>query len=279
MTFQRQRHELERYDAVTPIGALSCLVRDVDGIRHGTAGPPLVLVHGAQIQARTWLPTVTLLPDALPVLAPDLRCHGQSERVRPIGIADWADDLEAVLDFFGAGPVHVVGHSMGAAVAVELAVRRPGQVLGIITFGGAFLPAPDDDDSVAQSIRTAGAMPTLRRMMVEHVLSPNASESVRDAAVAELSENDDATATAIHAAANKSDVRDHLDAVRCPLRLVSGDEDTICPLDEARWVAEATDSELQLIPGVGHLPQQEAPAATADHIRAGIIDYALKGNS
>lgn len=271
--------DVHRREVSTPSVSLSCLFRDSDGIREGTSRQTILFVHGAQLQATTWLPILRCLPADVPVLAPDLRSHGLSERGEALGINEWADDLESVLNSFEAGPVHVVGHSVGAAIAIELAARRPQQILSIVTLGGAFLPAPITDADTAEALRVDGAMPTLRRMVVEDILAPTATDAVREEALAQLSENDLETAAAVLIASNHTDVRPRLDAIRCPLLLVSGDQDMICPVDEARWLADETNSNLLLIPRVGHLPQHEDPAAAAAHIWAGVTAVPLEGTN
>lgn len=96
-------------------------------------GSPVLLVHGNCSSGAYWYPLFRHLPPGLRVVAPDLRGYGGTDPA-PVdatrGLRDFADDLAALLDdprlFGGAGarPV-VVGHSMGAGVAMQLAVDHP----------------------------------------------------------------------------------------------------------------------------------------------------------
>lgn len=96
-------------------------------------GPPVLLIHGNCSSGAYWYPLFRHLPPTLRVVAPDLRGYGGTEPA-PVdatrGLRDFADDLTALLDdpaLFGragARPV-VVGHSMGAGVAMQLAVDQP----------------------------------------------------------------------------------------------------------------------------------------------------------
>jgi pimeloyl-ACP methyl ester carboxylesterase len=102
-------------------------------------GIPLLLVHGNCSSGAYWLPLLRRLPDALRVVAPDLRGYGRSDRA-PVdgtrGLRDFAADVAALLDVPGlfapdARPV-VAGHSMGGGVSMRLAIDHPGRVAGLM---------------------------------------------------------------------------------------------------------------------------------------------------
>jgi pimeloyl-ACP methyl ester carboxylesterase len=97
----------------------------------GTPGPLAVLVHGVTSSSRTWWRVGPALAErGLRVLAVDLRGHGASPRAEAgLAIGHLADDVaETVAAVAGAGgPVDLlVGHSLGALVALELVGRHPG---------------------------------------------------------------------------------------------------------------------------------------------------------
>lgn len=103
-------------------------------------GTPVLLIHGNCSSALFWAPLLRLLPPTLRVVAPDLRGYGKTAP-GPVdatrGLRDFADDVIALLDepkLFGASgaqPV-VVGHSMGAGVAMQLAVARAERVAALL---------------------------------------------------------------------------------------------------------------------------------------------------
>jgi pimeloyl-ACP methyl ester carboxylesterase len=92
-------------------------------------GPLAVLVHGVTSSSRTWWRVGPALAGrGFRVLAVDLRGHGASARAEAgLAVADLADDVAETVAGTAAGPVDLlVGHSLGALVALEVVGRRPG---------------------------------------------------------------------------------------------------------------------------------------------------------
>jgi lipase len=113
-------------------------------------GMPLLAIHGITSSSRVWEPLARALPDRR-ILAPDLRGRGRSRDLPPsTGLRHHADDLAALLDERALGPVPVVGHSMGAFVAVALAAARPDLVASLLLVDGGYPltrpPGVSDDD-------------------------------------------------------------------------------------------------------------------------------------
>ncbi len=94
--------------------------------QHGTRGDPAVLVHGSLVDSSTWARVVPGLARGLTVLTYDRRGFGgSSPGPRASPVATDTQDLAALLEATDFYPVHVVGHSYGAAVALRLAAERP----------------------------------------------------------------------------------------------------------------------------------------------------------
>ena len=122
--------------------------------------PTALLIHGVTSSHRAWPWLAECLPDVR-LVAPDLRGRGRSNGVSgPGGLAAHADDLAAVLDAAGVQRTLVVGHSMGAFVAVALAHRHPERVASLVLVdGGLPLDVPAGLDAAT---------------VVSHVLGPTA---------------------------------------------------------------------------------------------------------
>lgn len=93
--------------------------------------PPVALIHGFTDSGRCWTRVAQALEPVADVLMVDARNHGASATA--VGSsADMADDVAAVVVQLGLGPVAVVGHSLGANTAAELAVRHPTLVTRLV---------------------------------------------------------------------------------------------------------------------------------------------------
>ncbi len=95
-------------------------------------GPPVMLVHGFPQNWWEWHEVIgPLAADGYRVLCPDLRGAGWSSAPRDHYLkTDMADDLAAVLDRLGVGPVRVVAHDWGGPVAIIMMLRHPEKVSG-----------------------------------------------------------------------------------------------------------------------------------------------------
>jgi pimeloyl-ACP methyl ester carboxylesterase len=96
--------------------------------------PALVLVHGAASNLTRWSELVaeTRLAAERDLLRLDLRGHGQSIDRGPISLEVWADDIVGILDREGITRAVLLGHCLGAGVAVAFAARHPARTAGLV---------------------------------------------------------------------------------------------------------------------------------------------------
>ena len=109
--------------------------------------PTVVAIHGITANAWSWDPLAHHMSGGANLLAIDLRGRGRSfEMPGPFGIRQHADDVAAVIKQIG-GPVVLVGHSMGAYVALMVTARHPTTVKDVVLVdGGTPLPVPEGAD-------------------------------------------------------------------------------------------------------------------------------------
>jgi pimeloyl-ACP methyl ester carboxylesterase len=92
-------------------------------------GPPIVFIQGVGVCGSGWLPQVRELRSRFTCLCFDNRGMGASQPAgQPISVARMAADARALMDHLGWDSAHVVGHSLGGPVALDLAFGRPRRV-------------------------------------------------------------------------------------------------------------------------------------------------------
>ena len=245
----------------------------------GGSGPPVVLVHGLGGLASNWRLVAPLLAASRRVLVPELPGHGGSVPLpRGATLDAFADAVLAVCELEGAAPAPWVGHSLGGAVALRAAVRRPDAVSGIVLAAGA---------GISSSTRRAEATLTLLgivrpgRLLGRHrarvsrsrlgrtvafgwwgVSDPAGLEpDMAEAFLAGPSQHAD-TATAARALV-ADDPRADLDRVRCPCLCLWGADDNWVPLGDGIEYARRLRAPLRVVAGCGHLLLWERPEVVA----------------
>lgn len=150
----------------------------------------------------------------------------------------------------------LVGHSLGGAVALELALARPELVDGLVLIAsGARLPVPAD---VLARVRADPAAER-RRLMEAFVRDPATPGAARVRAA--LDACDDAVLAADYAACAAADLRGRLGGLRAPALVIAGGDDRLTP----PWLSEELARELPmaqmvLVPGARHMPMVDADA-------------------
>lgn len=106
---------------------------------HGEGGVPLVLIHGAFGTVGMWGSLLTTLAQRRQVVAVELQGHGHTADVdRPFDMAQMADDVAALVERLDLPQVDVAGYSLGSGVALQLALRHPGQVRKVVLVSAAY---------------------------------------------------------------------------------------------------------------------------------------------
>ena len=94
----------------------------------GTAGPPILLLHGLLGSSRNWTTVARLLAERARPIGIDLRNHGESFHADGMGYPTLAGDVLDWMDAEGVDSAHFAGHSMGGKVAMVLACQQPERV-------------------------------------------------------------------------------------------------------------------------------------------------------
>lgn len=230
--------------------------------RKGT-GTPLVLVHGFAADSAGWLAFERALPKDLPLIRIDLPSHGRSPRRQITGFADLAKALVQAFDRVADGPVHLLGHSLGGALALALADIRPRQVKTLSLIAPAGL-GPEIDGAALNGIARAQSAESLAPWLKRLTARPDGI-SFDFAKAAMLSRLDpdlraaqqDLAQSLFPDGTQAFDLTAALERLEMPTTVVWGRDDHILPWKHALQASGSV--ALHLMRGVGHVPHIEAP--------------------
>lgn len=105
---------------------------------HGS-GDPIVVLHGAYMNADAVAPFVQLLAQTRQVIVPELQGHGRTADIdRPFTFEQFADDVAALLDWLDIEKADVFGYSMGGSTALQVAIRHPEKVNKLIVASATY---------------------------------------------------------------------------------------------------------------------------------------------
>ncbi len=247
-------------------------------ISYLVAGPPsstpLVFLHGLGGSRGTWENLLGDLVEEHRVLALDLRGHGLSDKPAPAAtdysIAGLAAAVREVLSTLTLAPSILVGHSLGGAVAIQIALDQPDLVVGLILVDSAGLGEeinPELLDLVDAEPSSENARHLLelfyedKRLVLDRGVEemhqgrrrPGVVEAERAVAGAAFSR--DGQHTGLPARLNELAV---------PVLLISGVEDRVIPVDHVLAAARVIpDAWVKLMTGIGHVPQVEDASGLA----------------
>lgn len=223
--------------------------------------PPVVLIHGAGGTHLYWPPEVRRLA-GFPVYAPDLPGHGKSAGRGMQSIHAYTQALIGWLDEVNLHSAVIVGHSMGSAIALNLALDHPGRVLGLGLVGaGARL-------RVAPALLEQASNPSTYLNAVNTVISwsfsPQSGARLTELAARRMAETRASVLYGDFLACDEFDVRDRLPEIRQPTLVLCGTDDQMTPLRHAQFLANAIpNAVLKLIPDAGHMVMLEQPQTVA----------------
>lgn len=125
------------------------------------SGKPILLLHGMAASARYWDPLIRLFKTSNKVITMDLLGYGRSPMPKNV-VYDYETHTKAITDTLESlninQPVIVVGHSMGALIALRLARQHPDLVKKLVTVG---MPVYDTDFAARQDITRGKKLPKL----------------------------------------------------------------------------------------------------------------------
>jgi pyruvate dehydrogenase E2 component (dihydrolipoamide acetyltransferase) len=256
------------------VGSVETATGAVAYAESGEGGPPLVLIHGFGGDRNNWLFNVDAWAKDRRVVSIDLPGHGGS--TKDVGAGDLsvlAAAVSQIMDALDLTPSILLGHSLGAGVALQVALDRPGDVAGVVAiagfgFGGEVSPEFLDGFITAErrkdlsaAVEMLFADPGLAsREMVDQLLAYKRTDGVQAAL----------EAIAAHALAPGAAARltQKLPGLGVPVLAIHGVADrVISPPAGLPGAIEA-----RLVPGVGHMAHMES----AGQVTAWVAEFAAR---
>jgi len=232
-------------------------------LRRGQGSDVVILVHGFGGDLNNWLFNHEALAAGRTVYALDLPGHGESSKDVGAGtLHELAQAVAAFMDAAGVSAAHLVGHSLGGAVALALAASEPQRVRSLALLASAGLGA-EIDAGYIEGFVTAANRNALKphaaklfadarlvtRRLIDDLLKYKRLEGV-EASLRLLSEN-------LFASGRQATVlREELARLRQPVLVVWGSEDQIIPARHASGLPSSV--QVELIPAKGHMVMMEA---------------------
>ena len=248
-------------------------------------GIPVVLFHGTAAWSELWRHTSDALAAAgFHVIALDLPPFGFSDRPGSYTRADQAARIKDVLDQLKAAPAIIVGHSFGAGAATELAMRYPERARALVLVDAALglIAAPSDAPWVIQPkwireilVSLTITNPAATRKLLEMLIAKKERALPEFVAILQrpIAQRDSTSDIAdwlyYFLGADREAVsadRSAYARLKAPVAILWGDKDSVTPVEQAldlRTLLPPPTS-LNLLPGLGHIPQIEDPDAFND---------------
>ncbi|RLF16554.1 MAG: alpha/beta hydrolase [Thermoprotei archaeon] len=237
---------------------------DADGVKvsyreSGGGEPVVVFVHGALGSSLTWVYQLKAAKEGgFKALALDLPGHGESEDlVGEVDIARLAEIVEKFMDALGVERAVLVGHSMGGAIAMTMAVDHPQRLSGLVlaNTGAKLGVLPEILEGLEKDYQR-----TVAEVIAPLAFSRRTDPKLVEASIAEMLKVPLHVALRNFKACNSFDLRSKLGEVRAPTLIIAGDEDRLTPLKWAEYLRNNIEgARLKVIEGCGHIAMLEKP--------------------
>jgi pimeloyl-ACP methyl ester carboxylesterase len=235
----------------------------------------VVLIHGVGMNQSVWAPQVEALTARYRVIVYDMLGHGDSALPTPAPtLAEYAAQLERLLAVLGVARAHVIGHSMGALVALEFALTYPSHAASVVALNAVYDRTPVQREAVMSRAETLGDAPldagvesTLARWFGDPVPAhlTKAAQAVRELLLA-VDPVGYARTYRLFASSDNAHVG-RLAALAVPALFLTGECDANSNPDMSRAMAAATPlGQAQIIAGERHMMNVTNPAQVNERL-------------
>jgi len=247
-------------------------------VQRGGAGPRMLLLHGAGASTHSWRGMLPLLLGHADVLALDLPGHGftKARSASRSGLPRMAEDIQALLDQEGFEPDTIVGHSAGAAIALQMARSRPpARILGL---NPALMPFQGVAGVLFPPLAKLLAFNPLTAQIAARTATERSVRALLEGTGSHLDAEGQALYKRLISAPSHVDgalqmmarwqlepLLEVLPGLALPVSFAIGSEDRTVPPETTRRQAKRMPSaQIIEIPGEGHLMHETTPAPFAE---------------
>lgn len=258
-------------------------IRDTGG-REGM--PQMILLHGSNASLHTWEPLVARLRNDWRIVRIDLPGHGLTGATptNRYDTGEYIATVDEVATALGLERFILGGNSMGGGVSWRYALAHPQRVQALLLLDAGGLPPPATDAPPPSNLGFRLMRSPIGRWLGQHItpraiIAQSLSQSVSNQAIVTedaitrywelLRFPGNRAATMIRFARGWDNARaQDLPRITAPALILWGAEDRLIPVSVAsRFARSLPNDRLVILPGIGHLPMEEAPDETARAIR------------
>jgi pimeloyl-ACP methyl ester carboxylesterase len=226
--------------------------------------PPILFLHGAGGNALLWGRVMQHLPGPA-AIALDLPGHGRSTGRGSATIAGYRRVVLTAADALGLDALIIAGHSMGGAIALDMALEAPERVRALVLMSvtARLYVAPALLEQLVQDPAQA------RQWIIETGYGPDTLTQARALGAKQLAAVRPEVLHGDFVACSVFDARSRLGEVRAPALVLCGAEDRLTPPKYVAALQEGLPrARLELIPGAGHMLPLECPEDVARAVTA-----------
>lgn len=226
---------------------------------------PLVLIHGAGGDYLHWPVQIRRL-SGFRVYALDLPGHGKSEGHGLQSIANYAEVMVEWLNEMEIPKAVLIGHSMGSAIALWLAIHHPQRVWGLGLIGsGPRLPV---NSTLLEETGYTSTFPTAVDKIIKWSFSAHTDRKLIETAKERMLQTRPSVLHGDFLACDRFNIEDQIHQISAPTKILCGGDDKMVPYRLSKQLVDGIpDADLEVIPETGHMLMIEKPEALVSRLR------------
>jgi pimeloyl-ACP methyl ester carboxylesterase len=216
----------------------------------------LVFIHGAGGNWTGWHLQRDFFSRDFNCFIMELPGHGAAQSQGAQEVKSYALWIRGALDELGISNPFVIGHSMGGAVTMDLALRFPALPKGLVlvSTGARLRVLPRILDEIKEDFAQAA------KLICELSFAKDVPEEMLEVAIAEMLKTSPDVLHGDFSACERFDVMEEIGGIKSPTLIICGDQDALTPVTYSRYLAEhIAGSHLEVVEGAGHMVMLERP--------------------